>query len=156
MPYLSGLTDEGYGRGEAGSDVRGQAVLHGQPQVLQLALVEVGTRGGDVEHRRDARGSQSLPAGRVDGAAEEEEGQQLHRTVLHNVGTCWDSLTHSLSQVLLYWQTIDPKQWSVYLVVCWCAPTRGCVLSWLGCVEVAAAGRVTQLWVGLWKPLKST
>lgn len=78
------LTDEGYGRGEAGSDVGGQAVLHGEPQVLELPLVEVGTCGGDVEHRRDARSCQSLPAGRVDGAAQKQEGEQLHGAVLHS------------------------------------------------------------------------
>lgn len=88
----SRLTDEGYGRGEAGSDVRGQTVLHGEPQVFQLALVEVGTRGGNVENRRDARGRQGLAAGRVDGAAEEEEGEQLHRTVLRNLRKSRDIL----------------------------------------------------------------
>lgn len=36
------LTDEGYGSGKAGSDVSGEAVLHSEPQVLKLPLVEVG------------------------------------------------------------------------------------------------------------------
>lgn len=76
------LTDEGYGRGEAGSDVSSQAVLHSEPQVLKLPLVEVGARGGDVEHSCDARCCEGLSAGGVDGTAQKQEGQQLHWTIL--------------------------------------------------------------------------
>lgn len=76
------LTNEADGCGEAGSDVSIQTVLHCEPQVLQLPLVEVGAGGGHVEDSRDVRCCQGLSAGGVDGAAEEQEGQQLHGTIL--------------------------------------------------------------------------
>lgn len=57
------LTDEGYGCGEAGSDVCGQTVLHSEPQVLKLPLVEVRACGGDIEHGCDARCCEGLSAG---------------------------------------------------------------------------------------------
>lgn len=76
------LTDERDGCVKAGSDVSSQRVLHSEPEVLKLALVEVGTGGGHVQHGCDACGCQRLPAGRVDGAAQEQEGQELHWTIL--------------------------------------------------------------------------
>lgn len=76
------LTDEGYGCGEAGSDVSGQTVLHSEPQVLKLPLVEVRACGGDIEHGCDARCCEGLSAGRVDGTAQKQKGQQLYWTIL--------------------------------------------------------------------------
>ncbi len=76
------LTDEGDGCGEAGSDVCSEAVLHSEPQVLKLALVEVRACGGYVEHSCDARRCEGLSAGGVDGTAQKQEGEQLHWTIL--------------------------------------------------------------------------
>jgi len=91
------LTDEGDGLGEAGLDVRGQAVLHGEAEIAQLALVQVGAGGRHVEHRRDARRCQCLPLGRVQGAAQEQEGQQLHGTLLCTTSDSHESTKHSLT-----------------------------------------------------------
>lgn len=86
-PWAEGLscklTDEGDGGGEAGPDVSGEVVLHSQPQVLKLPLVEIGARGGNIEHGRDARRHEGLSAGGVEGAAQIQEGQQLHGTILY-------------------------------------------------------------------------
>ena len=70
------------GCGEAGSDVGSQAVLHCEPQVLKLSLIEVGACGRNVEHSCDASCCEGLSAGRVDGTAQKQEGQQLHWTIL--------------------------------------------------------------------------
>lgn len=79
---LKALTDESNGRREAGFDVSSQSVLHCESQVLKLPLVEVRTGGGHVEHGCDACCCQRLSAGRVDGTAQKQEGQQLHWTIL--------------------------------------------------------------------------
>lgn len=76
------LTDEGNGRRKAGFDVCSQSVLHSEPQVLEVALVEVRTGGGHVEDSRDARCLQCLSAGGVEGTAQKQEGKKLHWTVL--------------------------------------------------------------------------
>lgn len=80
------LTDEGDGCGEAGPDVGSEAVLHSEPQVLKVPLVEIGACGGNVEHGGDARCGEGLSARRVEGAAQVQEGQQLHGTILYRIG----------------------------------------------------------------------
>lgn len=76
------LTDEGDGCGEAGSNVSTQIVLHGEPQVFKLPLVEVRTGGGNVEHSCDTRCCKGVSARGVNGTAQKQEGQQLHWTIL--------------------------------------------------------------------------
>lgn len=76
------LTNEGDGCGEAGPDVSGQAVLHGELQVLKLPLEEIGACWGHVENSCDARCTEGLSAGGVEGTAQIQEGQQLHGAIL--------------------------------------------------------------------------
>lgn len=77
-----GLTNESDGGVKTGSDVSSQVVLHGETQVLKLPFVDVWTGGGHVEHGCDSCSCQSLSAGRVDGAAQKQEGKQLHWAIL--------------------------------------------------------------------------
>lgn len=84
---MKGLTDERDGCVKAGSDVSYQRVLHSESQVLKLSFVEVWAGGGYVEDSCDACCCQRLSAGRVDGTAQEQEGKQLHRTILEMIKT---------------------------------------------------------------------